>query len=109
MPLAMSGEIFTMRGKVFIDLVQRFYVCKNYDKHIFILFGNYIQLYTESSYYKYSDSRRLWLSRQSRVHRCYPPPKSPAYAGDFCVGTRKDIRLWDTVSVKLYVITFFLF
>ncbi len=29
----------------------------------------------------YSDNRLLRFSRQSRVHRCYPPPKFPACAG----------------------------
>ncbi len=58
----MSGEIFTMRGKVFIDLVQRLYVCKNYDKRIFIFF----------QILRFAQDDEFWLSAMF-INNCRSP------------------------------------
>ena len=67
--------------------------------------GNYIKLYTESCYcmFRITDCRcfRGKAAYTDVTHPLNPPP----VRGTF-VGTRKDIRIWNNVSVKLHVIAF---
>ena len=60
-------------------------------------YGNYIRHYTESSYYMYSDNRPSVSSYLRVTHPLNPPPVRGTL-----VGTRKDILIWNTVSVNNY-------